>query len=92
MSRLPHLSLVALLLMPFGAAQAAVGDAVPRLTDHWVGFTAIAIFVVAYLLVMGEEFTHLRKSKPVNLAAGLIWAVIAVVYGELGFSQEATRR
>ncbi|MCB1802748.1 MAG: sodium:proton antiporter NhaD [Gammaproteobacteria bacterium] len=88
MSRLSQLSLAALLLVPF-CALAADGGAVPRLTDHWVGFTAVAIFVVAYLLVMGEEFTHLRKSKPVILAAGLIWAVIALVYGELGFSQEA---
>ncbi len=50
------------------------------LTAHWVGFTAIAIFVAAYLLVMAEEFTHLRKSKPVILAAGLIWAIIAFEY------------
>ncbi len=50
------------------------------LTGHWVGFTALAIFGVAYLLVMAEEFTHLRKSKPVILAAGIIWALIALVY------------
>ena len=29
---------------------------------------------------MAEEFTHLRKSKPVILAAGIIWAMIAFVY------------
>ncbi|MDH3980136.1 MAG: sodium:proton antiporter NhaD [Gammaproteobacteria bacterium] len=50
------------------------------LTGHWVGLFAIAIFVLAYLLVMAEEFTHLRKSKPVILAAGIIWAAIAWVY------------
>ncbi len=50
------------------------------LTSSWVGFTALAIFTVAYLLVMAEEFTHLRKSKPVILAAGIIWALIALVY------------
>lgn len=50
------------------------------LTGHWVGFTAIGIFVIAYALVMAEEFTHLRKSKPVILAAGLIWALIAGIY------------
>ncbi|MEJ2691474.1 MAG: sodium:proton antiporter NhaD [Candidatus Thiodiazotropha sp.] len=47
------------------------------LTSHWVGFTALALFAVAYLLVMAEEFTHLRKSKPVILAAGLIWGIVA---------------
>jgi len=50
------------------------------LTNHWVGFSAIIIFVLAYILVMAEEFTNLRKSKPVILAAGLIWAIIAFEY------------
>ncbi len=50
------------------------------LTNHWIGFTAIAIFTFAYLLVMAEEFTHLRKSKPVILAAGLIWGLVAWYY------------
>ncbi len=50
------------------------------LTNHWVGFTSIVIFAVAYLLVMAEEFTHLRKSKPVILAAGLIWGLVAWYY------------
>ncbi|WP_029408681.1 sodium:proton antiporter NhaD [Thiomicrorhabdus sp. Milos-T2] len=49
------------------------------LTGHWAGYLSIGIFVAAYLLVMTEEFTHLRKSKPVILAAGLIWSLIAYV-------------
>jgi NhaD family Na+/H+ antiporter len=50
------------------------------LTNHWVGFIAIFIFFVAYMFVMAEEFIHLRKSKPVMLAAGLIWGLIAWQY------------
>jgi NhaD family Na+/H+ antiporter len=50
------------------------------LTTHWVGAAAIALFVFAYSLVITEEFTHLRKSKPVVLAAGIIWALIAYQY------------
>jgi len=50
------------------------------LTSHWVGFTAVGIFVFSYLLVMGEEFIDLKKSKPVVLAAGIIWALIAWYY------------
>ncbi len=50
------------------------------LTGHWVGVTALLIFALAYLLVVIEEFTHLRKSKPVILAAGMIWAIIAYEY------------
>jgi NhaD family Na+/H+ antiporter len=53
-----------------------------------VGFAALAIFSLAYLFVMAEEFTHLRKSKPVILAAGIIWALIAVIYANHGFTHE----
>jgi NhaD family Na+/H+ antiporter len=88
MRRLSLTTALLLLLAPLSAF-AAMNGTLPALTDHWVGFTTITIFVIAYLLVMGEEFTHLRKSKPVILAAGLIWAAIAVAYGELGFSVEA---
>ncbi|WP_246027042.1 sodium:proton antiporter NhaD [Marinicella litoralis] len=35
------------------------------------------IFIVAYVFVILEEKIHLSKSKPVLLAAGLIWIVIA---------------
>lgn len=54
------------------------------LTSHWVGYTAIAVFVFAYVFVMAEEFMHLRKSKPVLLAAGVIWILIAFVYSQHG--------
>ena len=50
------------------------------LTTHWVGATAIVLFVAAYGLVVTEEFTNLRKSKPVMLAAGIIWALVAWQY------------
>ncbi len=58
------------------------------LTTHWAGFTSLAVFFLAYLLVMAEEFTHLRKSKPVVLAAGIIWSIIALVYQDHGFATE----
>jgi Na+/H+ antiporter NhaD/arsenite permease-like protein len=54
------------------------------LTGHWVGITALALFFIAYLFVMAEEFIHLRKSKPVVLAAGIIWALIAWHYQSQG--------
>ena len=34
---------------------------------------ALIIFVAAYVLVIGEETLELKKSKPVVLAAGLIF-------------------
>lgn len=38
---------------------------------------------------MAEEFTHLRKSKPVIIAAGIIWVMIGVVYSNNGMSELA---
>jgi NhaD family Na+/H+ antiporter len=52
------------------------------LTTHWAGITALVTFVVAYVLVVTEEFTDLRKSKPVVFAAGLIWALVAFEYSD----------
>ncbi len=70
---------------------AAEGGTLLDLTHHAVGYAAILIFAIAYLLVMAEEFTHLRKSKPVILAAGVIWAMIAAVYAGNGLTHEAER-
>jgi len=59
------------------------------LTAHWVGIAAIAVFVLAYSLVIAEEFTHLRKSVPVMFGAGIIWAIIAQQYASGGMDHEA---
>jgi len=59
------------------------------LTHSWVGVTALIVFVLAYSLVVAEEFTHLRKSKPVILAAGIIWAMIGVAYARQGIDHAA---
>jgi Na+/H+ antiporter NhaD/arsenite permease-like protein len=61
----------------------------PDLTTHPVGFLALAIFVIAYLLVVIEETIRLRKSKPVLLAGGIIWALIGIAYSQAGQSQQA---
>ena len=50
------------------------------LTTSYVGYISIYIFILAYFFVMAEEFTHLRKSKPVIISAALIWGVIAYYY------------
>jgi NhaD family Na+/H+ antiporter len=50
------------------------------LTTSYVGYVSIFIFILAYAFVMAEEFTHLRKSKPVIISAALIWGVIAYYY------------
>ena len=59
------------------------------LTDSWIGYAALVIFVLAYTLVILEEKLHLRKSKPVLLAAGLIWILIAIAYNSQGLPHAA---
>ncbi|MCK7460408.1 sodium:proton antiporter NhaD [Idiomarina aminovorans] len=63
------------------------------LTSSTVGYAAIVIFILAYILVMGEEKLHMRKSKPVLVAAGIIWILIGFVYsGEnAALAEEAFR-
>ncbi len=82
---LPLLALLALL--PTVAFAAAPAVEAPDLTAHWAGYSAIAIFAVAYLFVVAEEFTGLRKSQPVMLAAGAIWAVLAVAAAAGGHAE-----
>jgi Na+/H+ antiporter NhaD/arsenite permease-like protein len=59
------------------------------LTQHWVGYLALILFAVAYLLAMTEELTDLRKSKPMVFAASVIWICIAIVYVNDGMSEQA---
>ena len=59
------------------------------LTSHMAGYLALIVFVIAYGFVMVDEFTHLRKSKPVILAAGIIWAIIGWVYASNGMTHAA---
>ncbi|WP_136810266.1 sodium:proton antiporter NhaD [Desulfosediminicola flagellatus] len=75
-----------------GAAYAASSGGVLEtldLTSHWVGYVGIITFVVAYAFVMLEEVTHMRKSKPVLLAAGIIWGLIGLIYSMNGIDHAA---
>ena len=62
------------------------------LTTHWSGYTAIGVFVLAYLFVIAEEYSHMRKSVPVMLAAGIIWSLISFQLVEAGHPVEAEER
>ncbi|WP_305910276.1 sodium:proton antiporter NhaD [Methylomarinum sp. Ch1-1] len=59
------------------------------LTGTERGIYTVLIFIIAYGFVMAEEFTGLRKSKPVILVAGIIWAHAAVLASNAGVSVEA---
>lgn len=77
------------LLLPFAVFAAAPTMQHLDLTHNWVGYFCVVVFVLAYALVIAEEFTHMRKSKPVMLAAGIIWAVIAAIYAGHGIDDAA---
>jgi Na+/H+ antiporter NhaD/arsenite permease-like protein len=80
-------SLAFVLLWLCGAEPALAQEQVREpmvLTNSWVGFTALALFILAYVLVIAEEFTHMRKSMPVMLAAGIMWALVAAIYAQQG--------
>ena len=69
----------------FSSTSFASSGSIP-LTGAGVGWFALGIFVFAYALVMAEEYLQLRKSKPVLIAAGIIWILIGIVYADQGLS------
>ena len=66
-----------------GAAMAA------DLTGTIYGYLAIILFILAYSLVPLENTIHLRKSKPVLFAAGIIWVLLAIAYLRVGDTHSA---
>ena len=76
------------LLLPLFIAPVHAEEIASRidLTRHPVGFLALLIFFVAYGFVAVEKAIQMRKSKPVMLAAGLIWALLGIVYAMHGQS------
>ncbi|MCP4210955.1 MAG: sodium:proton antiporter [Halieaceae bacterium] len=71
-----------------GMALASAGT-LQDFTGHSWAIVCVVIFVLAYALVIGEEALHLRKSKPVIVAAGIIWAIVAVIYSQSGDNHTA---
>lgn len=67
-------------LSVFASNSSAVAAKHIDLTHSLLGYLALAIFIAAYAFVILEERIHLRKSKPVMAAAGLIWIIIAIAY------------
>lgn len=86
----PSLLLTTLLSLFFAlfstAAMAASGPL--DMTTTGTGYLMLVVFCIAYILVMFEERLELRKSKPVLVAAGLIWIAIGVYYTQAGLNAE----
>jgi len=78
---LAALLLLPLLAVPAMAAEMAAGKGgfLDLTTNPW-GIAALVVFLLAYTLVVFEEVLEMRKSKPVLIAAGLIWVFIGLAY------------
>ena len=76
LSLLPSLAILLLAAFPVNALAAPVQTSLGMVGTP-MGWLALEIFVLAYLFVVIAERIHLRKSKPVMLAAAVIWALIA---------------
>jgi Na+/H+ antiporter NhaD/arsenite permease-like protein len=50
-----------------------------NITHSTPALIALFTFALAYLLVIFEEFIHLRKSKPLILASGIIWVMVSIL-------------
>ena len=48
-------------------------------TATLAGYLAVFVFAIAYIIVVAEEKLQLRKSKPVLIAAGIIWVLVGLV-------------
>jgi Na+/H+ antiporter NhaD/arsenite permease-like protein len=65
------------------------GGAPADLTGTVYGWLGVIIFILAYSLVPLENSIHLRKSKPVLFAAGIIWVLLAIAYVRMGDTHSA---
>jgi PAS domain S-box-containing protein len=84
--------LMVTLLAPLAALASGGGQeahATADLTRTIYGYLGVVIFVLAYSLVPLENNIHLRKSKPVLLAAGIIWVLLAIAYVKMGDTHTA---
>lgn len=73
---------------PALAIDAAAQTDAKSLMLHPASILCLVIFLMAYIAVLLEEKTDMRKSKPVLLGAGLIWIVIAIMVQKTGISDE----
>lgn len=85
----PLLLLAAFLAVPADAWAAAFPDAALALAGSFYGWASLVIFIAAYSLVPLENRLDMRKSKPVLIAAGLIWILVALAWAGTGQTHRA---
>lgn len=79
-------SVLALPALAAGSAEAAKQPVFDPM--HPGAILCIVIFVIAYIGVLLEEQTQMRKSKPVMVGAALIWITIAFIAPDFDVSRD----
>ncbi len=81
---------LAVTLSAFAIAASGGGDATKQISmiAHPGAIAAVVVFMLSYLAVLFEEKTHLRKSKPVMLGAGIIWVIIGIIAPSYGLTHD----
>ncbi|MDP0562546.1 MAG: sodium:proton antiporter NhaD [Candidatus Endonucleobacter sp. (ex Gigantidas childressi)] len=79
------LTLIICLMTP---SLALANSQILNLTQRPVAWFCVVVFVLSYCAVIAEEKLHLRKSKPVMLAASIIWGLIAWLANSNGITHD----
>lgn len=82
------LSMIVLLNPSLSFAVEPLSKEFPNIIYSNLGLAALVIFILAYIGVITEEYTNLSKSKPVMLAAAIIWALVAIMVKQHGVDKE----
>lgn len=77
-----------LLLVPQTALASDKSSILPSMLSNSWAISALIVFCFAYALVPFENVIHLKKSKPVLLAAGLIWLFAALAFSGTPHSEQ----
>ena len=74
----------------FAFASGGGGEAIvhPDITMTWVGFLALAIFIVGYYFIATEEQYHIDKAKPALLIGTFMFMLVAFYYAINGLNMD----
>ena len=79
------------LLLPLAAVASAPREVVLEGLSDGRAIFCLIVFALSYVFVILEEQTHLHKSPPVMLGAGIIWVTIAYAAPDYGINHEQLR-
>ncbi len=64
----------------------------PDITMTWVGFLALAIFVIGYYFIATEEKWHIDKAKPALLIGTFMFMLVAFYYAINGLNMDMVHK